>query len=127
MRPPHLISPEIVEAMKKYRKLGHLTGIFLLSSDGLTLVADYENELDESLFAAMGASLASMASTIADEAKLSEVRRVFIEAKNGGLIVLPVKDEFLLVATFPPTTRIGVALYCLRRLKDIITESLSKL
>ena len=88
-----------------------ITGIALMSKEGLIIQSALENTNDD-LIAAAGAILYHLGSSSSMSLSKGEMQLVFIKAKDGYLIVSEVNDEsIIMISTSTSDIQIGAIMY----------------
>ncbi|NPB08258.1 MAG: dynein regulation protein LC7 [Aquificae bacterium] len=99
---------EIRNFFKEIVRENKLDGIILTDMEGLPMVSFLDEEMDEDTLSASGAAIVSASLITANDAKKEEVREIIIDTKNGYLVFVPVKGEYILGVFTPKDTKLGI-------------------
>jgi len=101
---------QLIAILQTLKKIGDLLGSSVISRDGLTIVSDLSQDIDEETFAAMSAAMQGAAETAVSELKQGELNQIIIDAEKGKIITISAGEKAILVVLAKPAIKLGLIL-----------------
>jgi predicted regulator of Ras-like GTPase activity (Roadblock/LC7/MglB family) len=99
----------------------------VVSSDGLPMASALPPHVEEDRLAAMSAALLTLGERAAEGLGRGELGQVFIEGKDGYVVLMAAGPHAVLVAITSRRAKVGLVLFEMRRaaqdIADVMTES----
>lgn len=112
-------------AIKKlFVDLPEVDGCAVISTDGLTKAAVLGEDMDQSRFGAMCASLLGLAKRAAIETRRGDLRLVLIQGREGVMLVVQIGERGVLAVSAGAKTNLGRVFHEARRVAEEIAEFL---
>ncbi len=98
----------------------------LVSSDGFVIASQMPEGTSDEKLGAMSAAILSLGERASQELSKGNLETVFVEGKNGYVLLSSVSDDMLLVVGTSKYAKLGLVFYELNSLKKSIAELVSK-
>lgn len=96
----------------------------VVSFDGLPMASALPATMDEDRVAAMSAALLSLGERAAEGLGRGALSQVYIEGEHGTVFLVSCDDEAVLVAVASKGAKVGMMLYEVRRVAQVVAEVL---
>jgi len=96
----------------------------VVSSDGLPLSGTLPEDVDESLFSAMGSAMLTMGGRIARELLGGGLDQVFVRSDKGYLLAFRAGRDVVLIAVASESARLGLLFYDVGKAAARVAEAL---
>ena len=100
----------LMEILKKLRAAGDIEGVAVISVDGLVVVSNISEDIDEETVAAMAAAMQGSAETAVSELKRGELNQIIVDSSKGKLITIAAGEKAILVILAKKEINLGLAL-----------------
>ena len=87
----------------------------IVSADGLPMASALPPDVEEDRLAAMSAALLTLGERAADGLGKGELSQVFVEGKNGYVVLMQAGADAVLVAVTSKNTKVGLVLFEMRK------------
>ena len=102
----------------------------VVSADGLPMASALPPHVEEDRLAAMSAALLTLGERAADGLGKGELGQVFVEGKDGYVVLMAAGPHAVLVAITSKAAKVGLVLYEMRRassqISDVMAESIER-
>lgn len=92
----------------------------IVSADGLPMASALPPYVEEDRLAAMSAALLTLGERAADGLGKGELAQVFVEGKNGYVVLMNAGSDAVLVAVTSKDTKVGLVLFEMRKAASTI-------
>ncbi len=92
----------------------------IVSMDGLPMASALPPDVEEDRLAAMSAALLTLGERAADGLGKGELAQVFVEGKNGYVVLMQAGADAVLVAVTSKNTKVGLVLFEMRKAASTI-------
>lgn len=92
----------------------------IVSADGLPMASALPPDVEEDRLAAMSAALLTLGERAADGLGKGDLSQVFVEGKNGYVVLMQAGADAVLVAVTSKNTKVGLVLFEMRRAASTI-------
>ncbi len=87
----------------------------IVSADGLPMASALPPDVEEDRLAAMSAALLTLGERAADGLGKGDLAQVFVEGKNGYVVLMQAGADAVLVAVTSKNTKVGLVLFEMRK------------
>jgi predicted regulator of Ras-like GTPase activity (Roadblock/LC7/MglB family) len=115
---------KLEKILKSLDDIGDVLGSAIISSDGLSISSNLNEDADAETLAAMTAAMHGAAETAMSELKQGKLRQIIIDAEHGKLVTISAGENAILVVLAKPQINIGLALLELGRASGKISDVL---